>query len=247
MMNVKIEFSYDGRDYYGVQKQKNRPTIQEEIENALLKLFNVQIDLIYAGRTDKGVSAECMVGNFFVETTICPEKICYALNQYLPDNIRILKSEQVDENFNSRYDAKKKTYKYSLYESKFHLPLFPFQTQFKSSLKYLEMKKAIKYFVGTKDFTSVVTSSCEIENKVRTIYKAKIVKEKTGDVVHYHFYFTGNGFLYNQVRIMVGTLVLVGLGKIKPRDVKKILLLKDRSKSGSVMSAEGLSLLNVEY
>lgn len=247
MKNIKIEFSYNGKNYFGFQKQKSKPSVQEEIEKALEQLFDTKIDLIYAGRTDKGVSSERMVGNFFVNTKIAPEKICYALNQFLPEDIRILKSEEVDESFNSRYDAKQKTYRYSLYESKIELPLFLFETQFKNKLDYKKMKKAIKYLVGTHDYTSFVTTSCEIENKIRTIKKARIDRKKINNIIHYYFYFTGDGFLYNQVRIMVGTLIMVGLNKLESKNVKEILDAKDRKMAGSVMSPEGLTLINVEY
>lgn len=247
MKNIKIEIMYDGLNYFGFQKQPDKVTIQGKIENALNLLFKQDIDLIYAGRTDKGVSAKKMVANFLVDTNIEPTKICFALNQFLPQDIKILSSCEKNINFNSRKCAKNKTYCYSLYVSKIELPLYAHETMFKTNLNYAKMKKAIKYLKGTHDYTSFVTTSCEIEDKIRKISKVKLVKSIENNISHYDFYFTGNGFLYNQVRIMVGTLVLVGLNKIKPRDIKKILKLKDRSKAGSVMPPKGLSLINVNY
>lgn len=247
MKNIKLEIMFDGRNYYGMQRQNNKPTIQGEIESALHKLFNEKINLIYAGRTDSGVSAHKMVANFFVNTKIETSKIAFALNQFLPSNIKIIKSEEVEQNFNSRTSAKMKTYCYSLYISKMELPVFKFETCFKNNLNYKNMKKAIKYFKGTKDFTSFVSSGTDIENKVRTISKVKLKRNIINSVEHFKFYFTGKGFLYNQVRIMVGTLVLVGLNKIKPIEIKNILKLKDRSKAGSVMPPEGLCLLDIRY
>jgi len=246
-MNIKIEFSYNGQAYYGIQKQNNKLTIQGEIERALKELFNEDIPLIIAGRTDKGVSAHKMVANFFIETKIEPSKICYALNYKLPNDIRILKSERVNDEFHARYSAKLKTYKYGLYVNKFELPLFNFETQFKTPLNFLKMKKAIKYFKGTHDFSAFITHSEEIENKVRNIKKVKLKRINFLGVNHYYFYFTGTGFLYNQVRIMVGTLILVGLNKIKPKDIKKILKSCNRSLAGSVMPANGLVLEELKY
>lgn len=247
MRNIKLEFSYDGRNYYGLQKQKNCVTIQGEIERALTELFGKEINLIIAGRTDKGVSSLKMVGNFYVESNIEADKICYALNVKLPNDIRILSSCEVDFNFHSRYDAKQKTYKYSLYENNFSLPLFPFETLFKAKLNYSNMKRAIKYLVGKHDFSSFVTKSKKIDDKVRTIYKVKLVRKVIQGINHYYFYFTGNGFLYNQVRTMVGTLILAGINKIKPKDIKKIIKNKNRSYAGSVMPANGLVLTDIKY
>lgn len=247
MKNIKLEIMYDGRNFYGMQRQENKPTIQEEIEKALKELFKTDINLIYAGRTDRGVSSHKMVANFFVDTKIESEKISFALNQFLPANIKIIKSEEVSLEFNARINAKEKTYCYSLYISKMPLPMFKFETMFKTKLNFNNMKKAIKHLKGTHDFTSFVTSSCEIENKVRTISKVNIKREVINNIEHFKFYFTGKGFLYNQVRIMVGTLILAGLNKIKPSDIKEILKAKDRSKAGAVMPAEGLTLINIKY
>jgi len=247
MKNIKLEIMFDGRNYYGMQRQKNKVTIQGEIEKALKQLFNEDINLIYAGRTDRGVSAHKMVANFFVETKIESSKIAFALNQFLPTNIKIIKSEEVEANFNSRLSAKNKTYCYSLYISKIDLPIFKFETCFKQKLNYKKMRQAIKHLKGTKDFTSFVTSSTEVENKIRTIFNIKLERKIINNIEHFKFYFTGNGFLYNQVRIMVGTLILVGLNKIKPSYIKNIILSKDRSKAGSVMPAEGLSLIDIKY
>ena len=247
MQNIRLNIMFDGTNYYGMQIQKNKPTIVGELKKAIKSLFNEDIELNYLGRTDKGVSAEIMVANFFVDTKIKPENISFALNQFLPKDIKIISSSLVDEKFNARKSVKSKTYCYSLYESKTELPIYPYETMIKSNLNYKNMKKAIKYFKGTKDFTSFVTPSCEIENKVRTIYKVKIIKEKINNINHYKFYFRGNGFLYNQVRIMVGTLVMVGLNKIKPKDIKKILLAKNRGLAGAVMKPQGLKLVDVKY
>ena len=246
-VNIKITFSYNGKNYFGLQKQKDKQTVQGEIENALLKLFKQNIEITIAGRTDKGVSAQNMVANFFTDYNILPEKICYALNVLLPDDIRILKSEEVETNFNARFCAKQKTYCYAMYESRFALPLFPFESQVKTKLCLKNMKKAMKYLKGKHDFTSFVTNSKQYENCERTIFKLRLIKKSFCKINHYYFDFTGDGFLYNQVRTMVGTILLVGLNKIKPKDIKNILKCKNRSFAGKVMPSEGLTLIDIKY
>ncbi len=245
--NIKIEFSYNGQEYYGLQKQKDKITVQGEIEKALKTLFGQDISINLAGRTDRGVSAQNMVANFFISFDIPVDKISFALNPLLPGNIRILKSCEVEKNFHARFSAKQKTYCYSLYSSQFELPLFPFETWVKFDLDFCKMKKAIKYLKGKQDFSSFVTNSKQYESLVRTIKKVKIEKKEIAGFNHYYFYFTGDGFMYNQVRNMVGTIVSVGLHKIKPIDMKKIILSKNRCNAGSCFPAKGLTLLSVEY
>ncbi len=246
-MNIKIEFSYDGRNYFGLQKQKDKKTVQGEIENALFCLFKEKTNINLAGRTDRGVSATNMVANFETNYQIKPEKISYALNVILPDDIRILKSEEVPKDFHARHSAKRKTYCYALYENQFKLPLFIFESQIKTKLDFKKMKQALKHLLGKQDFSSFVTNSKQYESCVRTIFKTKVLKRKICGVNHYYFYFTGDGFMYNQVRTMVGTVLLAGLKKIKPKEIKKIIKSKNRNFAGKVMPSEGLTLLNVEY
>ena len=247
MANIKIEFSYNGQNYYGLQKQADKKTVQGEIEKALFKLLKTKTSIILAGRTDKGVCAQKMVANFETNYSINPQKICYALNALLPSDIRILTSQKVCENFHARHSAKSKTYCYKLYYSTFELPLFPFESQIKFDINFKNMKKAMKYLVGTKDFSSFVTNSKQYANCIRTIFRAEIKKENILGIDHYYFYFKGNGFLYNQIRNMVGTILLVGQNKIKPKDIKKILNAKDRRLAGSCMPANGLTLMSIEY
>lgn len=247
MTNIKIEFSYNGQNYYGLQKQNNKQTVQGEIEKALTVLFKEKTSINLAGRTDRGVSAERMVANFQTNYAINPQKICYAINVLLPSDIRILSSEKVDDNFHARFSAKSKTYCYKLYSNNFALPTYPFETQIKFDVNFKNMKKAMKYLVGTKDFSSFVTNAKQNISCKRTIFLAKIKKQKILGINHYYFYFKGSGFLYNQVRTMVGTILLCGQNKIKPKDVKKIIASKNRSMAGQCMRAEGLMLLNVDY
>jgi len=247
MKNIKLEIMYDGRNYFGMQIQPNKLTIQGEIEKALKDLFKSEIKLNYAGRTDRGVSAYKMVANFFVDTKIEAEKIALALNPLLPDDIKVLSSESVGEDFNARFSAKYKTYMYKFYSSKITLPLFLSETQIKGELNFTKMKKAAKFLIGTHDFTSFANPDTQIEDKVRTIKQIKILRENIDGVWHYSVFITGNGFLYNMVRIIVGTLIQVGEGKIKPEEIKTILKLKDRTKAGKSMPPESLYLINVKY
>ena len=246
-MNIKITFSYDGRQYYGLQKQKDKRTVQGEIEKALSTLFKTKTEINIAGRTDRGVSALKMCANFKTSYNIEPKKICYALNVLLPNDIRVLESEKVDKNFHARFDAKQKTYCYSVFENKFEIPTYPFETLVKSKLNFVKMKKAIKKLKGRHDFSCFVTNNKQYESCERKITKANIQRKKIEGTIHYYFYFTGDGFMFNQVRTMVGTLILVGQNKLKPKDVKKILISKNRSLAGKVMPSEGLMLLNVDY
>ncbi len=247
MRNIKIVFQYDGRNYFGLQKQKNKKTIQGEIENALFEVFKQKINITLAGRTDRGVSAKAMCANFFVDSDIDDKKITYPLNFVLPPDIRILSSIEKEQNFHARFDAKRKTYVYGLYVSNFSLPLYPFETQFKTKLNFGAMRKAIKFFVGEKDFSCCTTNVKENESCVRKIFSAKLKRQVIDGVEHFYFTFVGNGFLYNQVRAMVGTTILAGLGKVKPKEIKKIIESKNRALGGKVMPPEGLVLEKIEY
>ena len=184
------------------------------------------------------------VANFKTNSNIAIEKIPIAINSQVKNSIRIQNAEEVDENFHSRYNCKKKTYRYVIDNSKYgsaiyrniayHMPI---------PLDVEKMKKAIKYFEGEHDFKAFKSSGTSSKSSVRTIYTANIVTEGTSIGID----LTGNGFLYNMVRIIAGTLVDVGLGKIKAEDIPKIIESKDRTKAGKTLSPHGLMLLRVEY
>ncbi len=184
------------------------------------------------------------VANFKTNSNIAIEKIPIAINSQVKNSIRIQNAEEVDENFHSRYNCKKKTYRYVIDNSKYgsaiyrniayHMPI---------PLDVKKMKKAIKYFEGEHDFKAFKSSGTSSKSSVRTIYTANIVTEGTSIGID----LTGNGFLYNMVRIIAGTLVDVGLGKIKAEDIPKIIESKDRTKAGKTLPPHGLMLLRVEY
>ena len=244
MRNIKITIEYDGKDFSGWQKQPNKLNIQGEIERAIEEITGEKVDLIASGRTDAGVHALAQVANFKIEKDIPIEKIPYALNSKLKKSIRVKSAEEVDEKFHSRYTCKRKTYKYIINNSLQGTAIYRnLQYHFPEKLDEEKMNKGIKYLIGEHDFKSFKASGTSSKSSVRIIYDANVKRE--GEIVTIEL--TGNGFLYNMVRIIAGTLVDVGIGKIKPEDVKTILEAKDRLKAGKTLPPTGLYLVDVKY
>ena len=244
MRNIKIIIEYDGKDWGGWQKQPNKLNIQGEIERAIEEITGEKVQLIASGRTDAGVHALAQVANFKIEKDIPVEKIPYALNSKLKKSIRIKSAEEVDEKFHSRYTCKRKTYRYVINNSVQGTAIYRnLQYHFPEKLDEEKMNKGIKYLIGEHDFKSFKASGTSSKSSVRTIYDAKVTRE--GDIVTIEL--TGNGFLYNMVRIISGTLIDVGIGKTKPEEVKEILEAKDRLKAGKTLPPTGLYLVDVKY
>ena len=244
MRNIKIIIEYDGKDFNGWQKQPKKLNIQGEIERAIEEITGEKVDLIASGRTDAGVHALAQVANFKIEKDIPIEKIPYALNSKLKKSIRVKSAEEVDEKFHSRYTCKRKTYRYVINNSVQGTAIYRnLQYHFPEKLDEEKMNKGIKYLIGEHDFKSFKASGTSSKSSVRTIYDAKVTRE--GEIVTIEL--TGNGFLYNMVRIISGTLVDVGIGKIKPEEVKEILEAKDRLKAGRTLPPTGLYLVDVKY
>lgn len=184
------------------------------------------------------------VANFKTNSKIPIEKMAIAINSRLKNSIVIKSAEEVDERFHSRYNCKKKTYRYIINNSKYGTAIYRnLEYHFPISLNVEEMKKAIKEFEGEYDFKGFKASGTSNKNSRRTIYTTNLYKENERIYIE----LTGNGFLYNMVRIIAGTLLDVGLGKIKPEDIKEIIKSKDRTKAGKTLPPQGLYLLNVEY
>lgn len=245
MRNIKMTIRYDGSRYKGFQRLKdNNMTIQGKIEDVLSKMVNENIEIIGSGRTDMGVHAYGQVANFKTNSNLSIEKMQSYLYEYLPEDIVITNIEEVNERFHSRYNAKSKVYLYKIYNNKFHDPfLRKHTTHIPKKLDIELMKEASKYFIGEHDFTSFASSKSKKKSNVRTIYSINIT-ENNGLL---EIYFEGNGFLYNMVRIIAGTLVDVGMGKIKPEEVKEIIESKDRQNAGKTLKPQGLYLVKVEY
>lgn len=244
MRNIKLTIEYDGTSYGGWQKQKNNRTIQQCIEEAIKLLTGEDVELIGSSRTDAGVHAKGMVANFITNSQIPADKFREAINTKLPDDIGIIKSEEVDRNFHSRYDSKGKTYCYTLvnrYEKVCIGRNYVYQVR--DELNYNLMKEAAKYFLGKHDFKAFKTNGSSVKTSVRTINGLEL--ELKGDVIK--IFVSADGFLYNMVRIIVGTLIEVGKGKIKPEDIGSIIKNGDRSKAGPCVPPNGLVLEKVFY
>ena len=244
MRNIKLTIEYDGKCYNGWQKQPNKLNIQGEIERAIYNITKEEVDLIGSGRTDAGVHALGQVANFKTNSQISIEKLPLAINSQLKNSIVIKEAEEVNERFHSRYNAKRKTYRYIINNSKCGTAIYRnLEYSYPFKLDAEKMKQASKYFEGEHDFKAFKSSGTSSKNSVRTIYKA-IVKQEGEKII---IELTGNGFLYNMVRIISGTLLDVGLGKIQPEEIPEMIESKDRQRAGKTLPAHGLYLVEVKY
>lgn len=244
MRNIKLTIEYDGKCYNGWQKQPNKLNIQGEIERAIYNITKEEVDLIGSGRTDAGVHALGQVANFKTNSEISIEKLPLAINSQLKNSIVIKEAEEVDERFHSRYNAKHKTYRYIINNSKCGTAIYRnLEYSYPFKLDAEKMKQASKYFEGEHDFKAFKSSGTSSKNSVRTIYKA-IVKQEGEKII---IELTGNGFLYNMVRIISGTLLDVGLGKIRAEEIPEMIESKDRQRAGKTLPAHGLYLVEVKY
>lgn len=244
MKNIKLIVEYEGTNYSGWQRQNNSTTIQERLEKAASEALGEKISVIGASRTDAGVHAKKYVCNFFTQSIIPTEKLCIVINQKLPEDIVILASVEVAKEFHSRFSSKGKRYSYTILNRLHPCAIGKnYVYHYKRKLNVESMKKAAPYFLGKHDFSAFKSTGSEVKDNVRTITELKIVKE--GDYIR--FYVSGDGFLYNMVRIIVGTLLDVGEGKIEPQEMKLVIESKDRKKSGMVVPASGLCLEEIFY
>ena len=233
MRNIKLTIEYDGKDFNGWQKQPNKLNIQGSIEQAISQITGEEIDLQASGRTDAGVHALGPVANFKT-----------AINTKLKRIIRIIKAEEEDEKFHSRLSCKRKTYRYIINNSEQGTAIYRnLETNIPNHLDEEKMNEAVKYFIGEHDFKAFKASGTSSKSSVRTIYEAKVYRNAEKIYIE----LTGNGFLYNMVRIIAGTLVEVGLGKIEPTEIPKIIESKNREKAGKTLQPQGLYLVKVEY
>lgn len=245
MRNIKLLIEYDGKDFNGWQKQPNKLNIQGEIERAIMEITKEDdIQLFASGRTDAGVHALGQVANFKTNSSMPVEKFPIAINNKLKKSIVIKEAVEVEERFHSRYNCKKKTYRYIINNSEYGSAIYRNQEcHIPQKLNVEAMKKAVKYFEGEHDFKGFKASGTSSKNSVRKIFKTKI--EVHDDRIFIEL--TGSGFLYNMVRIISGTLVDVGLGKILPDEIPDIIKSGDRQRAGKTLPPQGLYLLKVEY
>ena len=245
-MQVLLKLQYDGTNYSGFQRQKNAKTIQEKLEDALSLVFERYIKLTAASRTDAGVHALGQRVSFFVENLRVPvAKLPYVINAHLPPDISVVDSREVPENFNPRFDAKFKTYTYSFYSASFPNPLKSRYSVFvPKQLDIKAMSLAAGFFIGKHDFAAFCATGGSQKTTVREVYTCKCESVYNGNIV---LTITGNGFLYNMVRIIAGTLYYVGIGKISAHSIPEIILSKRRTLAGKTMPPHGLVLVEVEY
>lgn len=244
MKNIKLTIEFDGSNFCGWQKQPKGRTVQETIEKAIFKATNEQIEINGSSRTDSGVHAKSMVANFFTNSTIPSEKFREAINVRLSEDVSIIKSEEVAENFHARYSSKGKTYSYTIINRYERLSLgHQYLYHYRYPLDFNKMEEACKYFVGTHDFRAFMSPGSSIKTTIRTIYELYLKRD--GDKIQ--IFITGNGFLYNMVRIIVGTLLKVGNGKIKPEEIESIIKEGNRKRAGMCVPANGLILEKVFY
>ena len=244
MKRIKLIVSYDGTNYCGWQTQINGITVEEVLNKTLSGLLKEDIRVIGASRTDSGVHALGNVAVFDTESKIPGDKFSFALNQRLPEDIRIQESCQVADDFHPRFCDTIKTYEYKILNRKFALPTERLYSAFVYyPLDVEKMQMAAAYLVGEHDFKSFCSSGSQVESTVRTITDISV--EKHGEVISIRV--SGNGFLYNMVRIIVGTLMKIGLGVWQPERMEEILNACDRNAAGPKAEARGLTLVEIRY
>lgn len=243
-MNIRLDIQFDGTNYHGWQIQPEKATVQGILKEAIFKVTGEDVTPNGCGRTDSGVHASGYVCDFKTNSTIPCDKLPFALNTFLPEDVVCTNAQYADDDFSASYSAKKKTYRYTIDNSVFSdVFMNRFAWHYKYGLDVDKMRDAAKHFLGTHDFIGFARSGFTVKTTVRTIYEIKI--EKNGNIITIDV--TGNGFLYNMVRIIAGTLVFAGSGKIDPNEIPDIINSKQRSMAGITAPAKGLCLKEVFY
>lgn len=247
MKNYKLKISYDGTRYYGWEHQPDRETVQGKLETVLSRMVGVQpseIDLIGAGRTDAGVHARAMIANVCLDTSQSCHEIRDYLNRYLPDDIAVAEVKEASERFHARYKAVGKTYRYTCFDGPVK-PVFDrkYYTALEQEVDVERMRQAAVFLTGEHDFKSFCGNSHMKKSTVRVVDDIRIERKKGYVYLTFH----GTGFLQNMVRIMVGTLLEVGLGRMEPEQVGSIIEARDRRIAGPTAPAKGLCLMKVDY
>ena len=236
--------AYDGTNYCGWQVQPNGITIEEVLNRSLSNLLGEKIEVMGASRTDSGVHSLGNVAVFDTDTRMPADKIAFALNQRLPEDIVVQGSCEVPLTWHPRYQESTKTYEYRILNRTFRMPTRRLDTYFYHyPLDVEQMSEAASYLVGTHDFASFCAANAQVKSTVRTIYSCTAQKEN--DIITIRV--TGNGFLYNMVRIIAGTLIEVGAAKRRPVEIKDILAAENRDAAGPTAPAQGLTMMGIEY
>lgn len=274
MRNIRMTIQYDGTAYSGFQSQANARTVQDELESALAKITKAPVRVVGAGRTDAGVHALGQVVSFKTEARMPADRFAYAANSLLPPDIRVVASEEVGMDFHARFSAKSKVYRYTIFVSRFPSAILRnYAWHIPQSLDTAAMERAAQALLGTHDFTSFSAAGAEARTRIRTVHgicwdRAAVADawlpfgpspdayagsaaarafglSGSGELIH--FFIEADGFLYNMVRIIVGTLVEVGKGKLGPEDVPRILQARDRTVAPATAPPMGLYLYDVRY
>ena len=241
---VCLTVAYDGTAYHGWQIQNNGVTIESELNRCLTQLLQEPIQVIGASRTDAGVHALGNIAVFDTTARMPAEKISYALNQRLPEDIRIQASREVPRDWHPRHVASRKTYEYRIYRGNFAMPVRRLYTHFTyHKLDVAAMDRAARFLEGEHDFKSFCQVGAQVESTIRRIYSIELEEQGPELVLR----ICGGGFLYNMVRIIAGTLMEVGQGKRKPEDMEAILAACDRRAAGPTAPAQGLTLVKYEF
>jgi tRNA pseudouridine38-40 synthase len=244
MRNLKLTLAYDGTDFHGWQIQPNLPTVQGTLQAALQRLFNHDVCVTGSGRTDAGVHAHGQVASVETIRSMDTDAVLRGVNALLPAQVRVWQVEEVAPEFHARHSAKSKTYEYHVWRQ---YVVSPFHCRYVYRFPYPmdvdAVDEASRAFVGTHDFTSFSAAAAEVEDRVRTVFET----EWTRDGDEWVFRISGSGFLQYMVRTIVGTLLHVGTGKLKARDVAPIFEAKDRRLAGPSVPPTGLHLIRVEY
>ena len=251
-MRYAALISYDGTEFAGWQRQKNAVSVQEVLENALKTAFHKEITVTASGRTDAGVHAEGQVCHFDADLTLPADKFPEAVNRFLPDGVSLLKSAAAKDGFDANRTAKRKTYRYSFYVYPQKLPLKErYSLRLDAAPPIGKLCRAAAMMEGEHDFKAFCAANSSVKTTVRTVYEARAEEKESvfaGEKIReIDFYVTGNGFLYNMVRLMTGTLLRVGRGELPPEAVTDILASGERWQAGPMAPACGLCMMGVEY
>lgn len=243
-MNYLLTLAYDGSAFHGWQRQDNALTVQQTVEEALENLFKEKITVNGCSRTDTGVHANCFKANFNAQKVLPLKNVVSGLNFFLPDNVACFNCEEVPEDFHARFDCKSKEYIYKIYNGETRNPFYEGRAfMYKYALDEKMLNEQAKDFIGTYDFAAFCAAGATVKTTVRTVYAASV--ERNGDEVVFRV--SGDGFLYNMVRIMVGTLIYISEGKIEKDSIKSIIASKNRLNAGMTIAPQGLYLNDVRF